>query len=128
MEIDFEKLAATRNALLSRPARSVGIEGEDQFAVPLVLNLFEDATYAAVFEETGTTSSGYSLSGRIEGEDFSTVSLFVNDDIVFGAVRTSQGEYWIRSKPGVEYWVSEINPSNFLPGEVPIIPHADESR
>lgn len=128
VDIDFGKLAATRNALLQRSRSGRDTHSDDHSGITMSLNLFHDATFGAVFEETRTTSAGYSLSGRIEGDDFSTVSLVVHDDIVFGSVGTSRATYWIRSAPGAGYWVSEIDPSRFIPDDEPVIPPAKDPQ
>ena len=48
----------------------------------VLLNLFEGVAFRAVFEHTAPTSSGYSLSGRLEDVRWGTVTLVVNGDIV----------------------------------------------
>lgn len=109
VEIDIGKLDELRDVLLRKPAPASGAQGSDGLAVTLLLNLFDDVTYTGVVEGTGTTSGGYSLSGRIQGTALGTFDLVVNREIVFGWVITPQAIYGIRSGPGTEYHVSEID-------------------
>ncbi|MCY4597401.1 MAG: hypothetical protein OXC19_21695 [Bryobacterales bacterium] len=117
VEIDLGRLAEVRDALLRKLTTASDAQSNDGLAVTLLFNLFDDATYTGVVERTGTTSAGYSLSGRIQETEFSSFDLVVNGEIVFGEVTTPQASYWIRSGPGVEYWVSEIDPESFAPHE-----------
>ncbi len=66
-------------------------------APPVVLNLLEDVRFQAVFDDAAPTLWGYSLSGRLKGERFGTVTLVVNGNIVAGTVRTTTTTYSIRS-------------------------------
>ncbi len=61
------------------------------------LNLFDDASFRVVDLRAVPTSSGYSLSGRLEGAPFGTVTLVVNGDIVVGTARADGATYTIRS-------------------------------
>ena len=97
--------------------RLAGIRGDidaQQVAPPVVLNLLEDVRFQAVFEDAAPTLWGYSLSGRLEGERFGTVTLVVNGDIVAGTVRTPTATYSIRSVGGSVHVVEEVEPrANF---------------
>ena len=81
----------------------------------LTLNLFDDTVLAAIVDRTVPTSTGYSLSGRIEGVELGTVTLVVNGSVVAGSVRTPGGTFRIRSIGKRLYAISEINESKLLP-------------
>ena len=83
----------------------------------LTLNLFDDTVLTAVIEEVAPTSSGYSLSGRIEASEPSTVILVVNGTVVAGSVRTLEGTYRIRSVGKRLYAISEVDESRLPPIE-----------
>ena len=76
----------------------------------VVLNLLEDVRFQAVFDEAAPTLSGYSLSGRLEGEPFGTVTMVVNGNIVAGNVRTPTATYSIRSVGAGVHMVEEVEP------------------
>lgn len=63
----------------------------------LRLNLFDDLLLRAVVDDTGPTSAGHHLSGRIEGRDLSSLVLVVNGDVIAGTVRTLSATYTIRT-------------------------------
>ena len=81
----------------------------------LTLNLFDDTVLTAILDRTVPTSSGYSLSGRIEGVDLSTVTLVVNGTVVAGSVRAPIGTFRIRSVGKRLYAISEVDESKLLP-------------
>ena len=86
----------------------------------LRLNLFADADFGAVFERTAPTASGYTLTGRLEGDPLSTVVLAVNGGLVAGTVWGADGFYAIRG--GVRgASVRQLDPSRKEPcgGGVP---------
>ena len=74
----------------------------------LRLNLFSDVNLNAVIERTADTRSGYSLSGRIEGQPHSGVTLVVNGGILAGAVYSQQGAYVIAFRNGPIHTIREI--------------------
>ena len=79
-------------------------------APTIALNLFEDTRFQAVFDEATPTLWGHSLSGRLEGEPFGTVTLVVHGDIVAGTVRTPAATYAIRSVGVGVHVVEEVEP------------------
>ena len=94
--VDVPLLAGVRKAVAEgRPAQ-------------LRLNLFSDVNLNAVIERTADTRSGYSLSGRIEGQPHSGVTLVVNGDILAGAVHSQQGAYVIAFRNGPIHTIREI--------------------
>ena len=64
------------------------------------LNLFDDASFAAVGLSAAPTSSGYSLSGQLDGVPFGMVTVVVNGDVIVGTVRALGETYTIRSAGG----------------------------
>ena len=103
--IDFGMLESSR-ATASQPSDTPS---------KLTLNLFDDTVLTAIVERTAPTSSGYSLSGRIEGAEFGTVTLVVNGTVVAGSVRTLAGTYRIRSIGKRLYTISEVDESKLPP-------------
>ena len=102
VRIDLDRLTGIREHINAQQA-----------APPIVLNLLEDVRFQAVFEDAARTLWGYSLSGRLEGEPFGTVSLAMNGDIVAGTVRTSTATYSIRSIGVGVHVVEEVEPPTF---------------
>ena len=103
--IDFEMLALSRESA----DQSTGTSAK------LTLNLFDDTVLTAIVNRTVPTSSGYSLSGRIEGVEFGTMTLVVNGTVVAGSVRTPAGTYRIRSIGKRLYAISEVDESKLPP-------------
>ena len=98
-EIDLGRLEAAR----------LGAEGRG--AARLRLNLFADAGFDVVFERSAPTTSGYALTGRIEGEPLSTVVLAVNGEWVSGTVWSRSGRYAVRPLGGGVAEVRQLDPS-----------------
>jgi hypothetical protein len=81
----------------------------------LTLNLFDDTVLTAVVDQMAPTSSGYSLSGRIEGMEHGTMTLVVNGTVVAGSVRTPHGIYRVTSVGKSLYAISEVDESKLPP-------------
>lgn len=81
--MDAERLAALR------------LDVQRQRTATTRLNLFADASLAAVFKRTERTASGYTLTGHVEGRPHSTVVFAVNDDVMAGMVWTPGTVYSI---------------------------------
>ena len=73
------------------------LEVQQQRTGTVRLNLFADTSLNAVFERTAPTASGYTLTGRIEGQPASTVVLAVNGEFMSGMVWTAEGIYTIEA-------------------------------
>ena len=102
--IDFGQLDTARKEVLEgRPAQ-------------LALNLFDDVSVHVVVERTATTSSGYSLSGRLEGVPFGTMALVLNGRVVMGKVRTLGAVYTIRNAASGTYLIERTKPTEFREG------------
>lgn len=125
VDIDIGRLAEARDAFVRKLALTNDSPNTDGLAVTLLFNLFDDAIYTGVLERTGPTSAGYSLSGRIQEAELGTFDLVIHGEIVFGSVTTPKATFWIRSGPGIIYWVSEIDFASFPPEEELL--HPDES-
>ncbi len=94
--VDTDQLARTRTAVAeARPAM-------------LRLNLFPDVGLNAVIERTAETRSGYSLSGRIQGQPHSAVTLVADGQSLAGAVHAKQGTYAIVFRNGTVHSIREV--------------------
>lgn len=103
--IDFDLLENARASASERngtPAR-------------LTLNLFDDTVLTAIVDRTAPTSTGYSLSGRIEGVEHGTMTLVLNGVVVAGSVRTPSGTYRIRSADTGLYAISQVDEARLPP-------------
>lgn len=101
VRMDFAQLEAARKEVLEgRPTH-------------LALNLFDEVSFRAIVERTAPTSSGYSLSGRLEGVPFGTMALVLNDRVVMGKVRTLDAVYTIRSAGAGAYMIQRAQPIKF---------------
>ena len=79
--LDREGLGALREEIRAgRPAR-------------LRLNLFHDVEYEASLERSARTTSGYSLSGPLDGVPLGRVVLVVGDSLTLGRIYTPQGAW-----------------------------------
>ena len=76
----------------------------------LRLNLFDDVVLDAIVERTGPTTGGYWLSGRIEGQPLSSVTLVVNRDVVAGEIRVLGATYTIRSVGNGVHTIRQLDP------------------
>ena len=83
----------------------------------LTLNLFDEVSFRAIVEWTAPTSSGYSLSGKLEDIPFGTMALVLNDRVVIGKVRTLDAVYTIRSIGPGTYVIERTEPTEFVEGE-----------
>ena len=99
-EVDLGQLESAR----------LGVEGRRQ--VRLGLNLFADAAFDAVFEQSAPTASGYTLTGRLADDPMSTVALAVSGEWVVGTVWSPHGRYVIRPLGGGVASVRQLDPSS----------------
>ncbi len=111
--VDVERLGEARVAVAG------GVGGP---SAALLLNLFDDVVLGGLVESTSPTSSGYVLSGRIDGVEGGTLTVVVNGDVVAGSVRTSEGTYRIRSTGDGVHVVSQVDESRLPPGAEPLRP------
>ena len=98
-EVDLGQLESAR----------LGVEGRRQ--VRLGLNLFADAAFEALFERSAPTASGYTLTGRLEGDPLGTAVLAVNGEWVAGQVWGTQGRYFIHPLGGGVAALRQMDPS-----------------
>ena len=82
----------------------------------LALNLFDEVSFPVIVERSAPTSSGYSLSGRLEGVPFGTMALVVNDGVVMGKVRTLDAVYTIRSIGPGTFVIERTDQTEFVEG------------
>ena len=108
--------------------RSVRGEVERNGESTLTLNLFDDVVLSAAVDQTGQTSTGYWLAGRILGMGFGSVTLVANKEVIAGTVRTPESTYTIRTVKSGVLVVREIDSVSLLPEEslpphtLPILP------
>ena len=106
---DSIKVLRRRSAILDasrlQELRKIVAQGHP---AQLQLNLFPDADLQAVIERTGETRFGYSLSGRIHGQPYSSVTLVVHGKTLAGAVQSQEGSYSIRFQNGSVHAISQI--------------------
>ena len=87
----------------------------------LTLNLFDDVVFTGTVERVASTlSDGWSLSGRLEGVPFGTITLVMNDSVVAGAVRIPLATYRIGPAGESLHAVSRIDPSKLPRGAEPV--------
>ena len=103
VRVDATRLAAARAAV------------ERDGASRLTLNLFDDILLVAVIDQIAATSAGYSLSGRIDGEESSSMVLVVNGDVIAGEVSTLTGTYTLRTARDGTRVIRQLDPSTFPP-------------
>ena len=85
-------------------------------ATELPLNLFDDAVFTGLVEETEPTfSGGYTLSGRLAGVELSTVTLVVNSGVVAGLVWTPEATYRVSPAGGGFHTISQVDRSQLPP-------------
>ena len=115
--IDFEQIAQ-----VTSPA--VGPKDSASAAPPiLVLNLFDDVTFAGIVEHLEPTSSGHALQGRLDGVKFGTFTLVINGSVVSGTVRSSEAVYTIRTVSNGTYVIRQIDESSLPPEGEPLQGH-----
>ena len=117
-EIDLGQLAAAHSEVaLGRPSH-------------LRLNLFADADFEAVFEQTAATASGHTLTGRLADDPLSTVVLAVNGDHIAGTVWSADGMHDIRMLGAGGAVIRQLNPAALgrcEVGEAPFAARPDAS-
>ena len=85
-----------------REAVSQGPSGQ------LQLNLFPDTNLQVVIDRTADTRFGYSLSGQVAGQPYSSVTLVVHGKVVSGAVQSQEGSYRISFQNGSIHAISQV--------------------
>ena len=106
VQVDRDLLMAARvNA--GRPSTGAGL---------FRLNLFEDVVLGALIDDTGPTSAGYWLAGRISGSSPGEWTLVVNGDVIVGTVRTMGVLYKISAVDEGIAAIRQPDPSNLFAG------------
>ncbi len=81
----------------------------------LALNLFDDADFIGLVEQTAPTfSGGYVLSGRLAGED-GAMTLVVNGNIVAGRIWTPEATYRISPADGGFHAIQQVDRQQLPP-------------
>ena len=78
------------------------------------LDLFDDVAFNAVVERTGPTSSGYWLSGRVEGWAPGSITLVVNGQVIAGTLRAPGATYAIRSVGDGLHAIRQLDPATLM--------------
>ena len=112
--VNFEHLAAAKTASERGP----------EHGATLTVNLFGDAAFTVVGLRSAPTSSGYSLSGQLDGLPWSTATLVVNGEVVVGTVRTPSATYIIESAGDGLCDIREVDPLDLPPLAEPLPPPA----
>ena len=108
--VNFEQLDAAKTASEHSP----------EPGATLAVNLFGDAAFTVVGLRSAPTSSGYSLSGQLDGWPWSTATLVVNGEVVVGTVRTPSATYIIESAGDGLCDIREVDPSDLPPLAEPL--------
>ena len=98
--------------------RAVGVDFGQLGATvtELTLNLFDDAVFDGIVEQTEPTfSGGYALSGRLAGVELGTVTLVVNGGVVAGMVWTPEATYRVSPAGGGLHTISQVDRERLLP-------------
>ena len=94
--VDVSQLEGARRAVAQgRPAR-------------LRLDLFPDVNLNAMIERIGDSRTGYSLSGRMEGQPHGGVTLVVSGEALVGPIHSQQGNFSIAFRNGAVHTIREI--------------------
>ena len=119
VEIDFGQLSQVTKLPVGPKDPVTGKPTEPQ---ALVLNLFDDVVLTGIVEHVEPTSSGHSLSGRLDGVGLGTFTLVVNGRMVIGTVRMPDAVYTIRTAGDGTYVIRQIDESSLPPLGEPLEP------
>ncbi len=125
-----QRLVSIDFAQITPPVGSPGAAPADgPSSGVLQLNLFDDVSFTAIVERVSPTfSGGYSLSGRLSGEEMGMMTLVVNGAVVAGTIRTAETVYRIRAADAGLHLVSQINTARLPPLGDPIPARDRKSR
>ncbi|MDH5605931.1 MAG: M12 family metallo-peptidase, partial [Anaerolineae bacterium] len=94
------------------------VAGDQAAGSDLILNLFADVSYTAVFDEmTSISPTSYSWAGHLEGVKLSNVNLVVDDGNMVGNIVFPGGMYSIRYQANGTHTIYELDPAAFPPEE-----------
>ncbi len=80
----------------------------------LTLNLFDDTILTAAVQRVTARPAGYSLSGKLDGDEAGRFNLVVHNNVTVGLVRAGQlGTYHIRYLGGGTHVIRQIDPAAF---------------
>jgi len=110
------------------PAVLQGVRAADRRAArqSLLLNLFDNVSFAAVLDRIDAVSGGHAWVGHIPGIELSTVTLATVDGIMAGSVVMPNAVYAIRYVGGGAHEVAQVDQSRFPPEREPIPVSAPE--
>ena len=112
VRLDMARLAALTTERAA-PAATPGASA----AGSVILNLFDDVRFEAVFERRLPLKSGYALRGRLVGKQGGRWTLAVRDATVTGTVLTDRKAYVLQIGLGGRQIVSEVDRSLFPPDD-----------
>jgi hypothetical protein len=93
----------------------------DAPAERVVLNLFDDAVYTAVYDRTETNYLGsFVWVGHLEGVEASNAILTLTDGVMAGSFTTPDAIYQVRYAGNGVYAVDQIDQSRFPPEMEPV--------
>ena len=113
-------------SLLSNPKENFIAEPDDE--IRLILNVFGSIEFSALIYKIKKNRSGsYSWYGKLQNVPMGTVTLVVNDGMVFGNISKPNFTYQIRPITKGIHVVYEIDPSKFPPFSEPLVPNLKPS-
>ncbi len=97
------------------------IESRKDIPEQMLLNLFDDAIYTAVFDRLEKNlRTGFAWIGHLEGVDRSQVVLIIADGMLTGTVSMPGANFQVRGVDGTLHVIEEMDHSQFPPESDPI--------
>ena len=108
--------------LLSNPKENFVAEPDSE--IRLILNIFKSIEFSVLIYKIKKNRSGsYSWYGKLQNVPMGTITLVVNDGMVFGNISKPNFTYQIRPIADGIHVVYEIDPSKFPPFSEPLVPN-----
>jgi hypothetical protein len=120
-----QSTAVDRTRVRSRAVRvdlpQLGTRGQRRAAGErLLLNLFQDASFSAALDRIDLTRNGFVWVGHIPGVVMSTVTLAIEDGVLYGTILTHDATYVIRTAGNGQHVVEQVDQSAFRPEAEPL--------
>ena len=113
-------------SLLSNPKENFIAEPDSE--IRLILNIFKSIEFSVLIYKIKKNRSGsYSWHGKLQNVPMGTITLVVNDGMVFGNISKPNFTYQIRPIADGIHVVYEIDPSKFPPFSEPLVPNLKPS-
>jgi hypothetical protein len=105
-----------------------GVQAADRRAArqTLLLNLFDNVSFAAVLDRIDAVPGGHAWVGHIPGIELSTVTLATVDGIMAGSIVMPNAVYAVRYVGGGAHEVAQVDQTRFPPEREPIPVSAPE--